>query len=46
MFNYKFKWVSMCDVERVWKEVGFLWFMWYRVIVVNFWRRRISNVID
>ena len=44
--NYKLRWNNIWDTERVRKEAGLMWLIWYKAVAVNAWRGVISQDID
>jgi hypothetical protein len=44
--DFKFRWSTIWDHERQKKEVGLMWQIWHKAVVVNVWRGKISPNID
>ena len=36
--SYKFRWDSMWDRKRVWKEARLIWMTWHKAVATNKWR--------
>jgi hypothetical protein len=45
-FTFKLRWMNIWCMMQSRKEVGFMWALWNKEIVINTWRTKVDNSIN